>query len=436
MSIRIGVITSVYSEENIKKVTQQIEGDCEFIFLPYYSFDQLYSEYQKRCQEFHGLLFSGSISYQYIFSHGSPPSIPYVYIEPSEQDYYQLMLRVLYQNPRLDIRRILVGAPSMIIPWAETLGDETAYPVTSVEPSVNFDFEKQDLYTEYFDLYKQLWTSRQVDFICTRFTNLSPRLTALGIPHALILPSSYSIKRAIATLLDHIKGNRDSDALSAVALIQPAEGCSEEELLALRSQLLIYKKKNNFIFALQNNQQPLTICTTNAVLQQITNHYTHCQLTEYLRDHCTTPFCIGWGVGDSLSTARQNAQRALQEAIKTRELSFLVTNLNILIGPLTTAKSRPLTSKPGLQAAALSKLIGITSTHCQKLLDLQHQRTQLQLTRNELSVLLNVTTRTANRILTRLVQLGAAQVIATEPRASAGRPMSIYLIQLDRLSGT
>ncbi len=437
MAIQIGVFaTSVLVAEKIKQVTETLSENCEFTFMPYDSMKQLCSIYKQRSGEFDGLLFSGPLGYKYLISRYSPPSVSNTCIEISDQDYYQAFLKILYRNPRLEVQRILIEAPSTPIPWEEVFEDPAIRPIMWTNMKLVDMLQTDSLYSDYFQEYRRLWTLRQADFFCTRLVHISPQLTAAGIPHALLFPSRHSILSAISRLLNAIRNNEIVDSRSAVGLLKPSADFSEREIVHLQNLLTEYNHQSGTALTFQSSPERLLIFTTSAAVHQSTQNYTHCQLAEFLQKRCDFPFALGWGVGDDVLAALHNAEQALCESLRSGLGPYIVTKPGDLIGPLVSGKSVSISTAPIADALSLSKLIGVTPASCQKLLTLASQQSRFLLTRNELAMYLNVTPRTANRILTKLTELSAARIVASKQKSSAGRPLSVYEIQLEVLLST
>ena len=64
--------------------------------------------------------------------------------------------------------------------------------------------------------------------------------------------------------------------------------------------------------------------------------------------------------------------------------------------------------------------VGLSLTNAERLLEVSRNQLNMRVTRNDLSLYLNTTPRTANRILNRLTELGAAVAVGTEQSNSAG----------------
>lgn len=97
------------------------------------------------------------------------------------------------------------------------------------------------------------------------------------------------------------------------------------------------------------------------------------------------------------------------------------------------------------QSSQEAQRVGLSLTNAERLLEVSRNQLNMRVTRNDLSLYLNTTPRTANRILNRLTELGAAVAVGTEQNNSAGAAKAAhpgnpnfirYLVFFIALSGT
>ncbi|MCI8870821.1 MAG: hypothetical protein HFF39_09830 [Lawsonibacter sp.] len=432
MRLSIGIFAARPSCDYIREALQeQPNFPHQFTFYPYASLRELLDLYQAHAGEFQGIVFSGYYPYQYICARCGIPQTPSTYFELDHRDYYRVLLSVTYRNRGLDIRRVWLDTPILDIPWSYIFGSPDARP-----QSIGFwpDLTADDYYEQALDAYLQAYRSRQVDFIITRMTNLSDRLTREGVPHALLFPSPSSVWETVEKLAKLIQSRRVQDSLSAVGFLQPAQGMALDALSQLHTWIYQFNKENGGKLIILQTTDRFELLTPNASLLQLTQSYTCCALSDYIRTHCGVPFYTGWGVGADILQAQQNASSALKESRNSPSLApFLITQENRLIGPLGQPECRTCELEPGQDARVLAKKIGVSLSTAQRMLSLYGERAEFRLTRNDLSRYLNTSARTANRILTRLTEVGAARIVATEKSGSAGRPISVFQLNLQSL---
>lgn len=435
MGLSIGVFTAKYSMKNILRTTELFDESLSFSFFPYTSAEQLFSLYSKHAQEFDGLLFSGILPYQLILAQIGEPTKPYKYFDVTDRDYYKALLRAVCVNPGLDIRRIWVEYSTPAISWDEVFDDIEIRPI--IDPMrINIQSYDEDAYMPVLENYRQLWQSREVDLFITRLTSQEPFFVENGIPYELLLPSKTSMVETTKALVDEIMGSRVRDCLSAVGVLSPNGPLTPDEAHRLPKILREFNNQQGMSLILRRDDECYDIITSSSVLHDLTDGFSGCRLSDFLSAHSDIDFSLGWGMGTDVLHAQQNARRALKESVRSAEHhSYLITETDVMIGPLVRGKSAELSAAPSAEAAAYAKELSISPAVMQKLVMLYRRQGSLRVSRHELASYLNVTTRTVTRILKKLTDAGAAQIVAAEQPNGPGRPTAIYKIELDRLAG-
>ena len=432
--LSIGVYTSRLSEIFIKQALEYMEcADCQFTYFPYNSQLELETCYQKEKNHFDGFVFSGVYPYDYICNHFGKPSIPCTYLELTPRDYYRTLLQVIYHNPRLDVRRIWIDRPTIEIPWNYIFGEGIS-PQANFDPRDFYDINSDTFYENLVQKYLQVYRDHQVDFIITRMNNLAETLQREGIPHALLFSSPDVTRETVERFIQELRLQRYSDSLTVVGNILPNQAMNSPQAKEFHNLLHHFNMTHGNAAILHHTNNCFEVITSKAILQNLTFSYTRSTLSEYLKQNAQKGFSIGWGLGTSIAQAQHNAEHALEESRRNVEHgTYLITETDELIGPLGEKDCVDLSILPGQEAHLLAKTLKMSVTNAQKLLTVTQAQNSFRMDRNNLSQLLNTSVRTANRILTRMVELNAAQVVGSEQHSSAGRPITVYEINLQKL---
>ena len=156
------------------------------------------------------------------------------------------------------------------------------------------------------------------------------------------------------------------------------------------------------------------------------------ELQKYVRSQGLR-LSAGMGVGVTAYQAEINARKALRCTLdkSNPEDLYCIDENNELIGPLfrenelryqlisNDPRVMELAEKTGLSSASILKLRAI--------IDMRHSDV---FDAHELADCLEVTTRSARRIISRLIEAGCGEVYAKENAASRGRPKSLVRILL------
>jgi predicted transcriptional regulator len=152
-------------------------------------------------------------------------------------------------------------------------------------------------------------------------------------------------------------------------------------------------------------------------------------VTAYLEGGLDFPVCVGWGCASNVIDAHRNAQRAAKEALLCNgSTAFVVTADNVIIGPLSSVRRISYNDAPNQRIAKLSGRVSISPLYISKIMSVLNQKGSDTLSSEELAFYLNITTRSASRILAKLEAGGAAVVQYNRQLNLRGRPTKIYKV--------
>lgn len=174
--------------------------------------------------------------------------------------------------------------------------------------------------------------------------------------------------------------------------------------------------------------------TTRGQFERETLGYKHLPLLSRFKEELHTNCIIGIGFGLRAFDSGRHAKQALYQAKENGpNVCYIVREDNSVIGPIDTTvfinyEQYPLAitdlqllkraEKAGMSASYISKLMGRITKH-QKYI----------YTAEELAQTLNITLRSANRILLKWLDAGLVDIIGEEKLAHRGRPKRIYYMQ-------
>ena len=107
---------------------------------------------------------------------------------------------------------------------------------------------------------------------------------------------------------------------------------------------------------------------------------------------------------------------------------------NVIIGPLSNARRIEYRETPSAELAQLGRKISLPPAHLSKILSVLAQKGTDTLSAEELAFYLDLTTRSASRILSHLEANGLAVVQYNRQMNRRGRPTKIYRINISDIS--
>jgi hypothetical protein len=136
------------------------------------------------------------------------------------------------------------------------------------------------------------------------------------------------------------------------------------------------------------------------------------------------PFKLAFGYGHSIFEANQNAKNALTFT-KPFEIYILDEHKNLL-GPFPKSEVRLALKTDDPYVLQMAKKTGLSPLNISKIIHFSRERQSAQFTSHNLSEYLQVTRRTTERIIKKLVDNGYAKVVGEEMTHQQGRPRTIY----------
>lgn len=142
---------------------------------------------------------------------------------------------------------------------------------------------------------------------------------------------------------------------------------------------------------------------------------------------------VGFGMGESAASAEENARRALALSRHSNEPHLVLADGTILRLGRELAEPAYRFRETDEQMLALARDLGLGPLTLSRLLAALRRLDPAAVTARDLARTYGVATRSARRLLTRLERSGVATVLGQEAAPRAGRPQSVYRIDLDRL---
>lgn len=390
--------------------------------------------------KFDGFLFSGCFPKDYLEENIGPIAKPYRCLDPRSQDYYLLIARILANNPGIDISRVYIDAivdPVVVESIIENIFQGKNRPYLPQNHEV-MDYRgslRKSTYDEYMQVYRMLWAQDRFDVFVTRWSNLEERLEAEHIPCILLRPSRETIMYYFSELLHDIRENAVQQSLVACCVIELRECDRNEENYGILGGVLAdFSNARAQDLMIRRNDTHFEVITSGAQLKEITVDYSSCMLSNELNKRLSFPVYVGWGVGYDVVAAYKNARRALAECKKGRtRRTYLLTETQEMVGPLDGNRALYYDIQPDPHVCALAKTLGIAPINLEKMMSLQKRRNMDEITSSDLAYYLEITPRSASRILMKLSDMGFARPVRYTNLNGTGRPTTIYELDFSRI---
>ncbi|GEM_PF-3209452 len=442
--LKIAVIGPGQSLDAIRQALEIQPFDCQFLYYAYKRPEDILDIYNASFADWDAIIFSGELGYMYFKDHTQQADLPLSYLEVDTQYFFGQLLKYLTESPGATLERVYVD---FISETNNYLGldqyiDKSLMPI--MPKALVYD---STMYQVTLGEILTLWKSQQIDVVFTRITNNIPNFEALGIPYIHIYPPAAAIRDAVKRAVDEVMLHHLSNNQLAVGHIDLLldDQTKADFRLVEYLEITMYKHLVDFRMIHQMNYSILKlsgvyeITFSRVEIGSSQDHYAF-PLLNYLSEHYPENFNMGIGIGSSVEEGRFHAIEALAEArhFGVRH-GFMVDQNNRIWGPIgnpNCIEYRPLPS----QSEILSKQLNISPKNLERLL--AYSTTTPYLTSDQVAEALNITVRSANRILSRLAADGFLAIInseepggvgGNETNTGAGRPVKRYVVNKGKI---
>lgn len=424
--ITVAIVSPSRSLEPINKVIQEHDFACAFhkyIYNELSDIDWIYADCKDSCDV---IFFSGELGYHYIKNRFPDIQVPCTFTAYGPKDILSILLNFKLEHPHIPLNRVFVD---FLTPLNNFM-DMHRYIKAEYMPYF-FEADIYD-YAHITQRTQQLWEEGKIDVVISRSINNLRRLEELNIPYLAVFPSETMIQESIETALKDLRLNQIEPQEHVVAMIRLpfGESCPQEEReyrkATLYKFLVDYRRERERSFSISIGTNQFELATLQPA-QSVSPHDMR-DLILRLQSRLDFPFRVGIGLHSNEDRCHYLAERALLEATRhgANDGFFVSGDEETLTGPLSSA-AFPSYSYTNKKATALSHKIGISESNLLKLAGLFRSDPDALLTAASISRLLNITPRSASRILLKLQSQGlVAPSINLHPKAHKGRPIHCF----------
>ena len=428
----IGVFTTERSLRYIMHIDKEMRALSNITYLPYSSLAHLHYLFESNCDQFDAFLFSGSYPYKVVQEKFAPIAKPHAYFNISDRDYYRVIACLAVQTPGLDFARVYFDRPEIPVDFY-AIFQRHDVPLLGTA-AVDWQTES-DWLSPLKDYYLELWRSGQADILVTRISSLEEFFLQNHIRHEFLYASPESMVETFNGLIMQLSTVSMHDSAACIGLISSPATLSNAQWKALGTRLQACNKQFGMPFLVYEHGKHYELTTNISILKGLSQQYTTCPVTAFLEGGVDFPVCTGWGGANNVIDAHRNAQRAVKEALLTKgTAAFIVTADNVIVGPLSNVRRITYTDAPNQQLTSLGQRLSVSPLYLSKIQSVLAQKGSDTLSAEELAFFLNITTRSASRILSRLEAGGAATVSYNRQLNLRGRPAKIYKIYFHDLN--
>ncbi|PLR74260.1 MULTISPECIES: hypothetical protein [Bacillus] len=275
----------------------------------------------------------------------------------------------------------------------------------------------------------------------TGILEVSVQLTLLGVPNEWVTPTyqdlMVSLERAL--LATEARKNKESQIVFGIIDIDKFDKATEKyttehevQLFKLKfQQIMLNYTKLLDGHLINSGGDEFSFITTRGIFERETRGYKYIPLLNSVKSQLGVTISIGVGFGRSAAEAGNHARLALRQSKELNgNVCYIVREDQSVIGPvdiitdnqyekydlsITDAELLEKAEKAGMSAAYMTKLMARVARH-----------KKYDYTAQELADTLNITIRSAHRILLKWMDANLVDIAGEEKITYKGRPRRIY----------
>ncbi|MFZ7101944.1 MAG: hypothetical protein ACOWWO_04690 [Peptococcaceae bacterium] len=278
----------------------------------------------------------------------------------------------------------------------------------------------------------ELWQEGKIDLAITSIAAVERQLKALGV-NCLGMPMpEKNILNALVEAssigkLNFNKGMQIAIGFICLHNLQDNIGIFHE----LHGKLVNFANEIDASLQYLGNDLYILYMTRNG-LEYITNFYQDLYIIPEINHLFNINLSFGLGLGLTTKEAERNAQTALTLARESGgNCAFVISSENKVIGPLNKGVRNYLFKTDNIKHLEVAKKTGIGIINLSKIFEFLKLRKYEPFTSLDLANYLQVSQRSSERFIKKLVDKHYCQIIGTEANYQKGRPRALYLITRD-----
>lgn len=285
-----------------------------------------------------------------------------------------------------------------------------------------YDYQKTE--AEYLEEYLKKIKSGEINCVFTAFGYIYSALKEKNIPVYRVQATNSEIKKEFKNLLDRIKMSKAENSKISVEIIKilKSERISNNILsdkLQFEKELLAYSQMVDGNIQTLGNDEYL-ILSNKGLLNAPENINT---ILSIIKNYSSKGLIISIGIGEgnTMFLSEKNARIALKISMGNGNNSIFFSDGSEVKGPLMEKREILYKNFSDKRILEISKNTGVSTLYLEKIKSIIKKQDKNSFTSAELAEFLNISERSTNRIIKKIIEAGYASV-EFENSFGAGRP--------------
>ncbi|MED1796134.1 transcriptional regulator [Brevibacillus nitrificans] len=434
MLIRVAVITP---EDFAPRITAHAEHFNDIKFTTYIYRNPMECEtLVQQIQDCDVLLFAGPLPYYYGTRRSTrKQQLSSVYI-PSDEYTLTLNLGHILLNREEGLRFLSVDTPKQryleqaVAEWQLDCSGWHVKDYSQIVDGEGTPFDPEDM----IRFHRENFESGRCNLILTSVDYVYDRLRLLDIPCINMIVPEKSIRETVARAAHFgqlmISENAQiAVGLAAINQLEEGGGTQPDAGIMLQQMLLDLGKETDASIQ-QLGLDQFIIYGTRGSIEQMTRNFTQMPAVGNMEDLFGVSISMGFGFGMTAKEAEAHARIGLFHARKQERSSsaFLVTHEKEVIGPLSANSKTFHLKSENRDLLHVAEQTGISVATVSKLSAFIKLRRENSFTATDLAEYLQLSRRSAERVLKKMVNHQFVVPVGEEQPYRQGRPRAVYRI--------
>ncbi|WP_156290126.1 hypothetical protein [Oceanobacillus salinisoli] len=279
-----------------------------------------------------------------------------------------------------------------------------------------------------------LWQDGKIDYVLTSVKSVERQLKERNIPvNSMIIPdinSEEAIKQAKSTV--RLDLSKSAQIVTGYIQIKEPDKTRNEygeqglkDIMSKLSDILTKFSKKTDISIFPVSDYKIVLIGTKALINHLTNHYRDFPLLREIQSEVNVPIDFGYGLGLTAKQSNINAEIALEICNKTDESKcYIVNERQETIGPIGVKKEFDASK---LYHALIHKA-RLNNELSYNFIDFIRIRNNEPFSSNDVAKYYNVTKRSAERTVNKLLNGDVIKVSGEERPYQKGRPRKLFTL--------
>jgi len=439
MKIRLGLVGPDDAIKLISDVIKEYEDTFDYVTLTQTIYTEniagMINNIKEHIEKVDVFLFSGQLPYTIVTNNLDIPR-PCFFVPHNTTCIYKTLWQIREEGIPLDKISFDMIKPKEITEALHEVGLEES-TVYASEYEEGKELDPMDIAEWHFNL----WKSGKIGAAITCLYSTYQALKAKNVPSFRALYPKATIRQTLEQIINDIARKRlkvmqiavmlvNIDNFNAIAKSRGSEYAVQKIKIELLNILLDFAQTiQGSVFSFGGDDY--IIFTTRGALLSGTNSYSNISLMNQVRQDLKISISCGIGFGKTVYESERNARFGLSYAKDASgDCIYVVEEDGSMTGPLGKPYMLNYSLRTQAEIVKIANSIGLSSTHVSKLRSIRDQIGEETISASKLAPYLNITERSARRILKILADKGYAVEVGEEASGKKGRPRKTYSLNL------